>query len=392
VEVAMALRVVNVVELRLQVLQEPDLTGDSVSEVCRRRELSRDTYYTYKRRFEARGVEGLEPWSRRPHRSPRQIPSGLEDVICRMRKDHPRWGARRIRAELERAGWTLIPAVSTIHQALRRNHLVADHPRKRPKAMKRFEREVPNDLWQIDSTRVHLADNSVVWVIDMLDDHARYLLAARCCRIPTTELAWGVFTEAAERCGLPRQVLSDNDLCFTGRFHRVKVAFELKVAAAGVHLINGRPYHPETQGKIERFHRTLKEWLHDHGPPRDLEQLQKLLDGFREHYNNSRPHQALGTNTTPGERYHPSVAELPDLDDEEPAYPAGAITRIVGKNGVFTYNNAKFGVGMRWAGRRVRIVDGGGLQQIYYGAVLIRSVALEPGRTFYSLGVRPPRR
>jgi transposase InsO family protein len=388
----MALRVVNVVELRLQVLAEPDLTGDNVSEVCRRRGLSRDTYYTYKRRYETHGAEGLEPWSRRPHSSPRQIPPQLEDVICRMRKDHPRWGARRIRAELERAGWTRIPAVSTIHQALRRNHLVVDHPRKRPKATRRFEREVPNDLWQIDATRVHLADNSVVWIIDVIDDHARYLLAAMCCRVPTTELAWEVFSEACSANGAPRQVLSDNDLCFTGRYHGVIVEFERRVKQAGIQLINGRPYHPETQGKIERFHRTLKEYLHDNGPPQDLEQLQKLLDGFRQHYNCDRPNQALGANATPAERYHPSPREFVEESEEEPTYPAGAIVRTVWKMGNVTFDNKRFGLGMRWGGKKVRIVPSGQLVHIYCGAVLIRSVALEPGRTHYSLGIRPSRR
>ena len=142
----MALRVVSMSELRLEVLLEPERTGDSIADVCRRREISRQSYYRFKRRYEAEGPEGLEPRSRRPFRSPGQIDVDLEVEICRLRKDHPRWGARRIRVELRRSGMDP-PAVSTIHRALRRNHLVADQARKRPKARKRFEREVPNDLW-----------------------------------------------------------------------------------------------------------------------------------------------------------------------------------------------------------------------------------------------------
>src|SRR5438093_918435 len=128
----MALRVVTMTELRLEVLLEPQRTGETVAEVCRRREISRQSYYRFKRRYEAEGPEGLEARSRRPCGSPWQIHADLEVEICRMRKDHPRWGARRIRAELRRSGVDP-PAVSTIHRVLRRNHLVADQPRSAPR-------------------------------------------------------------------------------------------------------------------------------------------------------------------------------------------------------------------------------------------------------------------
>src|SRR5688572_22254227 len=150
-------------ELRLAVLLEPERTGVSISEVCRRYNISRQTYYRYRRRYLREGLEGLDDRARRPFHSPGQIDPELEEKICRMRKDHPRWGARRIRAELVRAG-VEPPAVSTVHQSLRRNHLVALQPPRRAKALKRFEREVSNDLWQIDATAVRLAIGSKAWV------------------------------------------------------------------------------------------------------------------------------------------------------------------------------------------------------------------------------------
>ncbi len=201
----MALRVVTMTELRLEVLLEPQRTEETVAEVCRRREISRQSFYRFKRRYEAEGAEGLEARSRRPLSSPGQIDVDLEVEICRMRKDHNRWGARRIRTELRRSG-TDPPAVSTIHQILRRNHLVADHPRKRPRALKRFEREVPNDLWQIDATRTHLQDGAEAWIVDALDDHARYLLAAQAADGPTEQAAWQTFSAASAEYGLPRQL------------------------------------------------------------------------------------------------------------------------------------------------------------------------------------------
>ena len=161
----MALEVVSMEELKLAVLVEPERTGASVAEVCRRRGISRASYYRYRRRYLEEGVDGLEPRSRRPRSSPGQIDAELEVEIVSMRKRHPRWGARRIHAELARAGREP-PAVATIHRALKRNHLVAAQPPRRRKADKRFERAFANDLWQIDATQIPLTDTEPVWVVD----------------------------------------------------------------------------------------------------------------------------------------------------------------------------------------------------------------------------------
>jgi transposase len=173
-------------ELRLELLREPERTGDSVAEVCRRRGVSRETFYVYRRRYLAEGVAGLTPRSRRPRFSPARVEPELEATICALRKRHPRWGARRLRAELARAG-TEPPAVSTIQQALKRNGLVPPQPPRRRRADKRFEREVCNDLWQIDATEVALASGTKAWVLDCLDDHARFLLAALAVASPSGE-------------------------------------------------------------------------------------------------------------------------------------------------------------------------------------------------------------
>ena len=156
--------------------------------------------------------------------------------------------------------------MATIHRALRRNHLVAPQPPRRPKASRRFEREAANDLWQIDGTQVKLADGQSAWVVDCLDDHARFLLAAIACASPTGEAAWACFVSASSAYGLPRQLLSDNHTSFTGRLLGITVEFERKLAEVCVELINAAPAHPQTLGKLERFHRTLKEWLEDEGP------------------------------------------------------------------------------------------------------------------------------
>jgi transposase InsO family protein len=368
-------------ELRHEVLLEAECTGESVTAVCRRHGISRDTYYRYRRRYLAEGLEGLSDRSRCPMHFPAQIEADLEAEICRMRKDHPRWGARRIRAELERKGMQA-PAVSTIHQALVRNHLVALQPPRRPKALRRFEREVSNDLWQIDATQVRLATRQRAWVMDAIDDHSRYLLSALAVAAPNAEAAWDCFEAAASRYGLPRQVLTDNALCFTGRLHRVEVAFEQNLAELGVILINAGPYHPETLGKLERFHKTLKAWLADEGPAEDLFHLQDLLDAFRYHYNSERPHQGIA-NLTPAERfrYQPPVSEAAasvGYDEKgEPLYPPHSIVRKVTSVGRIGYQAKQITVGRRWAGARVRVIPVGRLLHIYYGEELVRVLALD---------------
>jgi transposase InsO family protein len=387
----MALRVVSLRQLKLEVLLEPGRTGDSVAEVCRRRGISRETFYLYRRRYEAEGMAGLDPRPRVPARPKGRIEPELEALICRLRSAHPKWGARRIKSELERSG-TAAPAISTVHQALKRNGLVSAQPPRRPRAERRFERPYSNDLWQIDATRVLLASGEAAWIVDCLDDHARYLLAAHACAGPTGEAAWTCFLTASARYGLPRQLLSDNASSFTGRLYGTTVLFERRLSGLGVELINSRPSHPQTLGKLERFHRTLKEWLGDEPAPSDLAELQALLDRFRSHYNEERPHQGIG-DRTPGERYRPppheQLAELGGLGElEQRAYPAHAIVRTVKSTGVFSFRCKAINIGKRFAGAKVRVVEEGDLVRVYVGSELVRTLALDHERRYQQLGKR----
>jgi transposase InsO family protein len=365
-------------EIRLEVLLEAARSGQTVTEVCRRHGISRETYYVYLRRYQVHGVGGLEPRSRQPQRQPARMVAEMELEICRLRKDHPRWGARRIRAELRRAGKPT-PAVSSIHRALVRNHLVALRPPRPKPATIRFERESPNDLWQIDATQVVLESGRRLWVMDVLDDHARFYLAARVVPGPTGDAAWEALEWAMGHYGLPRQVLSDNGTCFSGKLIHSEVEFERRLAALGVEPITSRPYHPQTVGKLERFHRTLKEWLEDQSGFQTAEDLQIALDRFRDHYNQDRPHQGLA-DATPAERYQPKSGPHLRTPPEpgQPLYPPGSIVRKVDRAGVMGYRGAKIDVGKRWKHLMVRIVDLAGVTHIYFDEELIRSLVIDP--------------
>jgi transposase InsO family protein len=384
-----ALKVVNMAEMRREIVLEAQQGSETITQICARYGISRETFYRYRRRYLAHGIDGLEDRSRQPNHSPNRMDPQIEIKICTLRKSHPRWGARRIHAELERAGFTP-PAVSSIHQALRRNHLVADQAPRRRKAFKRFQREISNDLWQIDATQVRLVNSRKAWALDMIDDHSRYLLSAVAAKAPTGEAAWDCFEEASTRYGVPRQVLSDNGLCFTGRLHKVEVEFERSLKTIGVHLINSGPYHPQTLGKLERFHKTLKLWLADEGPIEDLGHLQELLDAFKHHYNTERPHQGIG-NLTPIERYRhvPPSSEGPissGVDKKgEPTCPPRSIVRRVTSVGNIGYRNSQITIGKRFRGAVVRVIDVGGLTHIYWGEELVRVLAIAPGRNLYPM-------
>lgn len=198
--------------------------------------------------------------------------------------------------------------------------------------------------------------------------------------------AWDCFEEAASRYGLPRQVLSDNGLCFTGRLHGVQVEFERNLQELDVELINAGPYHPQTLGKLERFHKTLKLWLADEGPAENLAHLQELLDGFRHHYNTERPHQSID-NMTPIERFNhvdPVTEALAGAvcsgfdPNGEPVYPPRSIVRLVSTSGDLAFRNKVVNVGRRYARARVRVIEIGGLTHIYYAEELIRILQIDP--------------
>jgi hypothetical protein len=198
---------------------------------------------------------------------------------------------------------------------------------------------------------------------------------------------------ASAAYGLPRQLLSDNGSYFTGRLTGIEVAFERRLAEVGVELICAAPAHPQTLGKLERLHRTLKEWLHDQQPATHLDQLQARLDRFRNHYNQERPHQGIG-DLTPAERYQPNapLGQLPLADTDQPRYPKHALVRKVSASGNVTYQRLTIGLGRRWAGARVRIVAIDQLIHIYHGTELVRSLLPDPSRTYQPRHPRNKRR
>lgn len=278
----------------------------NVSEWCRVNGVDRRTFYRHKARIEAEG--SWQPRSRRPGTSPGQTPGVVEAEIVRLRAGlAPENGADMILAELAktaaRDGWQArglrVPHRSTVNAVLKRRGLVEAQPRKRPKSsFRRFACARPRDCYQIDATEVKLAAGKAA-VFDVLDDCTRLLAASVAADAETAAGAVTALQAAAREHGAPGIVLCDNGSAFTGGA-RARGAgagqFSRAVTALGSRLVHSSPYHPQTCGKVERHHQTLKNWLaRQPEQPATLEDLQTLLDAYRDWYNNRRHHTAAGT-------------------------------------------------------------------------------------------------
>jgi transposase InsO family protein len=294
----------------------------SKSEVARTYGVSRRWVITLVQRYLAEGEAGLEPRSRRPRRSPNRTPVSIEDEIIEIRKELAKAGyeagAATIAFHLERRHGHA-PAVSTIWRILAARGFVIPQPHKRPKSSYvRFAAEQPNELWQADITHWPLANGRDVEILNLIDDHSRLCLASTARPVFKAGDVDTAFRLAATTYGNPASLLSDNGAVFTGRYRRLgRVTLEVTLNSRGIRFTHSRPYHPQTCGKVERFHQTLKRWLTNQPPAPSIAELQTQLDRFRGYYNTVRPHRALGRRT-PTEAYHARPKAIPTgtkLDD-----------------------------------------------------------------------------
>lgn len=318
----------------------------SAADAAARFGITRQWATTLARRWRTGGDAAVEPRSRRPHTSPAATPAEARARILRLREELTSAGldagAHSIHDRLIRANATG-PSVTTIWRILKAADAITAQPQKRPRSsIRRFEAAQPNETWQSDMTHWRLANDIEVEILSWLDDHARYLLRITCHPVVTAPIVTAEFTAAAHEHGLPASCLTDNGLIFTTRFAAGSGGpnhFEHVLARHGITQKNGHPGHPQTQGKIERFHQTLKRWLSAQPPALDLDELAAQLTVFRDTYNHDRPHRALARRT-PAEAYRALPKATPTLRDGERHW------RIR-----FDTIDASGKVSLRWAGR-----------------------------------------
>jgi transposase InsO family protein len=299
-----------VVEHRLGAVLEV-LNGAPAAEVALRYGTSRQSIYNWKARYEHGGQPGLKDRSRRPHTSPQRMPAEVESLVCELRRRHPRWGARRLVFELRQRGVDPVPVQATIHRALVRNGLVEPQEQRHKRKYRRWQREAPMHLWQLDLVGgIYLADGRECKMLTGIDDHSRFVVIATVLAVPSGRAVCDAFIAAMRRHGVPAEVLTDNGKQFTGRFTRprpAEVLFERVCRENGITARLTKPRTPTTTGKIERFHQTLRRELLDHcGPFADLGAAQAAVDSWIQAYNEVRPHQAIDM-ATPASLFRPAT-------------------------------------------------------------------------------------
>jgi transposase InsO family protein len=371
------------------------LEGRTKAEVSRDYGVSPRWVYELVRRFDAEGEAGLEPRSRRPRASPHRTSEAVEDEIIELRKDlldkGLDAGAHTIAVHLERSrGPSRVPSVATIWRILSRRGFVTPQPQKRPKSsFIRFEAAMPNERWQADITHWHLAGGEVE-ILNVIDDHSRFLVASKALRVFKAADVVATFHEAAWAHGFPASMLTDNGAVFTAAPRGGRCAMELELASLGIRYHHSTPYHPQTCGKVERCHQTLKRFLAKQPAAVGLVELQAQLNTFTTYYNNIRPHRAI-------ERRTPAEA----FNARPKAIPSGPKLRIpphyrvrrdkIDITGVITLrHNSRLhhiGLGRKLQGTRVLVlVDDLHLRVLTEDGELIRELTLDPSRDYQPHG------
>jgi transposase InsO family protein len=293
------------------------LEGRPVSELAAAHGVHRSWIYKLLARYRDGGYEALQPRSRRPRSCKHQTPPEVVEAVLKLREQLSQEGhdagAHTISYHLptELADGSTAPSVSTIWRILRREGLVLAQPQKRPhSSLIRFEADLPNETWQTDITHWRLAGDEHVEIMNMIDDHSRLFLASHAFTTTKAQDVVDVFHKTIELHGLPASLLSDNGAVFTATPRKGKVLLQTELERYGITSKNSRPYHPQTCGKIERLHQTLKRYLTRQEPAKTLTELQTQLDTFVHYYNHIRPHRALD-GRTPLQAYSARIKARP---------------------------------------------------------------------------------
>ena len=327
-------------ELKKEWVQFAQQPGTNIRQLCRRYGISPGTGYKWLHRYREEGGAGLAERTRRPVHSPGRTEARTEARIVQAARQWPVWGARKLKAWLERQGHAM-PAASTIHAILHRNGLHLPQAQEE-KAVGRFEHEAPNQLWQMDFKGHFETDSGRCHPLTVLDDHSRYLLCLSSCADERRHTVQSRLIEVFTRYGLPERMTMDNGAPWgdtTGSW----TALELWLMRQGIRVGHSRPYHPQTQGKLERLHGTLKSELLQGRRFTDLGQAAHAFDRWRQDYNQERPHDALDGHS-PVSRYRPSIRSYTP-NPAPPEYDASMTVRKVDGSGRLSFKNHAMKIG-----------------------------------------------
>ncbi len=368
----------------------------SPSELARTHKVARSWIYKQLERFQKGGYEALAPRSRRPRSCSHQVNAKTQKLIVKLRCElaaagHDA-GPQTIHYHLSHK-LSEVPSVATIWRILQRKGLITPQPHKRPRSsFIRFVATLPNETWQADATPWQLAGGSQVEILNFLDDCSRAALASSCFRTVKGHDVVKVFYSASNTFGLPASLLTDNGRIFTARSIGAKVLLESELERLGIVFKHSTPYHPQTCGKVERFHQTLKRFLAKQTPATSLAELQFQLDAFREYYNQVRPHRALNRQT-PMAVFNALIKAKPTA---QPAWLDHRVRRdkidAFGKVTLRYLGKLRhIPVGTAHKNRKVRLmVAGPDVRIITEQGELLRALTLDPTRNYQPLNGRWP--
>jgi transposase InsO family protein len=362
--------------------------GRGVREVARSHGVSKSWVSTLVIRFRAGGYEALTPRSKRPHSTPRRVSDDIENTIITMRKHLAESGfdagPQTIHWHLAKSV-TPTPSVSTIWRVLKRRGFIVPEPKKQPKSsLIRFEAELPNECWQADVTHWALADGTDIEILDFIDDHSRVIVAAEVRSVTKAADVVTTFHSAATTWGFPASVLTDNGAVFNANSRKGVTIFQLELERLGIVYKHSRPYHPQTCGKIERWHQTLKKYLVRQPPATSIEELQVQVDRFVRYYNEERPHRAR-SRTTPKSAFDTRAKAKPG--SPVPNTHFRVRTDKVDSTGKVTLRHDSkllhIGIGRRYAGLRIHLyVADLDVRVTTFDGELLRHFTLDPTRVY----------
>jgi transposase InsO family protein len=347
----------SIMDQREEFVRLAQVEGANVSALCRRLGISRKSGYKWLSRFRAGGPAALADRSRRPQHCPQQSPVVVETAVLALREEHRSWGGRKIAARLQKLGQAGVPSPSAITRILHRHGRIDPEETWCRQAVRRFEYAAPNELWQMDfKGHLALGCGPRCHPLTVLDDHSRYALVLQACANERTATVREHLTAAFRRYGLPQRLLCDNGSPWGtsgGRIEDQWTVLTVWLLRLGIQVLHGHPYHPQTQGKEERFHRTLRSDLLRWQVLPDLAEAQKRFDEYRTTYNYVRPHEALRM-ACPGQRYVVSTRNYPEtLPQVE--YGAGELVRQVTGIGRISLRNKPYVLGKPFAGQAVAL-------------------------------------
>ena len=343
----------SIMSSRAEFIVLAQVPGANIRQLCRRFGISSRTAYKWLARYAQAGADGLQDQSRRPRRSPRQTPPAVEAQVRAVRIAHPTWGGRKIHHYLRAHGVEGVPSASTITAIVRRQGLLPADAPAAPAAWRRFEADAPNHLWQMDFKSPLRLPGGVCNPLTVLDDHSRYALGLQACADQTGRTVQTQLIQLFTRYGLPYAFLVDNGTPWCGQQPGSLSTLSVWLMQVGIRVYHARPYHPQTLGKDERFHRTLQADLLRYAAFRDRAHTQRAFDRWRTDYNTQRPHEALHM-AVPADRYR--VSHRPFTSADPPIeYGRDDYVRKVQGKGEFHFQGRTFGLSQTLKGKPIAL-------------------------------------